>query len=121
MDWEQRGQQLHLVVVGDQGQLIDLRQPAHQEGRALLGHLQLGAGHGAGPVDDQGQVKGRPRAVLLRGRRYQLEHGMDGVLGLHGQKLVFQSNVRLHGSLQSKRALLPTTVCGFSLTRITGV
>ena len=89
---DERGEELDLVVVGDQGELVGRGEPPDQERRALLGGLELRPGHGPGAVDDQGEVERRPLVCGGRRRRDQLEHGVDAVLALHGEQLVFQSD-----------------------------
>ena len=104
-----RGEELDLVVVGDQGELVGWGEPPDQERRALLGGLELRPGHGPGAVDDQGEVKRRPLVGGGRGRRYELEHGVDAVLGLDGQQVVFESD----GCLQLRSDLLRWVVSSF--------
>ena len=92
----ERRHEIDLVVERDQRELVGGLEPAQQERRALLGGLELGPGHGPGPVDDQGQVQGRPRRVGRGGRSDELQHGVHLVLGLDCEELMLQTNGCLH-------------------------
>ena len=96
VDGREGSEQVHVLVVGDQGELVGRREPPDQERGALAGDLELGSGHRARPVDDEREMQRRAGTAFGSRWSLELEHAVDGVLGLDGEQLVLEADVRLH-------------------------
>ena len=96
VDGREGSEQVHVLVVGDECELVGRGEPPDQESGALAGDLELGSGHRTRPVDDEREVQRQAGTAFGSGRSLELEHAVDGVLGLDGEQLVLEADVRVH-------------------------
>lgn len=91
----------HLVVVGDDRELVVGPEPPREVPCARLRRFELLACHRPGTVDHEREAKRRALGRLRSRRSGQLEHAVHDLLLLHGEELVVdpQVGVEIHRGL----------------------
>ena len=97
------GDRGHFVVVGDDADGVVRVQPLDEHRGRIAGGGELLAGHGAGAVEDDGEVEGD--AIVARGCfAFQLEQGAHDEALLRDGELVVDEDLVLHGAPPSGRS-----------------
>jgi hypothetical protein len=87
----------HLVVIGDDAHDVVRVEPADEHRGSIARGGQLLTGHGAGAVEDDGEVEGD--AVVAGGcLAFQLQHRAHDEALLRDGELVVDENLVLHGA-----------------------
>jgi hypothetical protein len=92
----ERLHELDAVVEGDERERVGRLEVLGEEAGALLGDLELLAGHRAGTINDERDPQ-RRACGFVRAGHLELEHAVHGVLALDGEQLVIETNVGIHG------------------------